>query len=193
MVDEKKAIRSELRQKRKAISPEERAKSEQLLKEYLSPFIKQGSKVAAYLACGSEADLLPWMQSAQDVGCRVFVPYIEEGNRRLWFTEYEKTGNELHSKPFFGIPQFEGKKYRAEELDVILLPLVGIDQRGFRMGQGGGFYDTTLEYCIGNADRPKLIGVGFSCQMVEALPTDPWDMQLDAFVSELGIKEFERL
>lgn len=192
MMDAKKTIRSALREKRKAISSEERIQSEQLLKQHLSSFFEKNCKIAAYLACGSEANLLPWMQSAQDEGSRVFVPFIEKDCRRLWFTEYEKEGNELHSEPFFGIPQFEGKKYRAEELDVILLPLVGIDQQGFRMGQGGGYYDTTLEYCVDQPNRPKLIGVGFSCQMVDSLPVDPWDMQLDGFISELGLKQFTR-
>ncbi len=184
MIEQKKAIRKTLRQKRKALSADERKQMELQLKRHLQPFVKRGRKIAAYLACGSEADLLPWIRYAQKRGCRVFVPFIDKKCKRLWFTEYHHRRNTLHSRPYFGIPQYEGKKYRAEQLQVILLPLLGIDQQGIRMGQGGGFYDASLQYCVHRADRPKLIGVGFACQMVEVLPRDPWDIPLDAFVSE---------
>ena len=182
---DKQLIRQQLRSQRKAIAGETRNYFEQQLAENLLPFIQEGRKIAAYMACGSEANLQYWLQKALTAHCQVFMPFIEEGEKRLWFTPYFPEGNVLHSQKHMGIPQYEGEKFRAEELDVILLPLVGIDRQGFRLGQGGGYYDASLAHCQ-NTDSPKLVGVGFSCQLIDAVPIESWDRKLHEFVSEKG-------
>ena len=72
------------------------------------------------------------------------------------------------------------------EHDVVLLPVVAFDDNGRRLGQGGGFYDRALESLIAAAPRPRpvLIGVAHEFQRVEQVHTDPWDIALDAVVTE---------
>jgi 5-formyltetrahydrofolate cyclo-ligase len=66
-------------------------------------------------------------------------------------------------------------------IDLWLLPAVGIDDRGFRLGQGGGFYDRTL------TGQPGLrVAVVYECQRVEFVPTEPHDQSIDAVVTEAG-------
>lgn len=69
-------------------------------------------------------------------------------------------------------------------LDAVLVPLVAFDAKGHRIGMGGGYFDTTF---ADPRQRPLLIGLAHSLQQVEAVPTQPWDVPLDAVVTELGL------
>ena len=70
--------------------------------------------------------------------------------------------------------------------DCLLMPLVGFDAKGNRLGMGGGFYDRTLaplqRLCDG-PPRPLLIGVAHDCQQVPVLPIEPWDIPLDVIIT----------
>ena len=75
------------------------------------------------------------------------------------------------------------------EPDLILVPLVAIDWLGTRLGRGKGHYDRVLRPLRKGGAR--LIGVGWSLQRIEGvIPTDPWDVPLDAFASPDGIEYF---
>ena len=64
------------------------------------------------------------------------------------------------------------------------MPLVAFDAQRNRLGMGGGFYDRYLATDTAVIKRPHLIGVGHQCQQVEALPLEPWDVMLDAVVTD---------
>ena len=68
------------------------------------------------------------------------------------------------------------------------MPLVAFDRAGNRLGQGGGYYDRAL---AGPSDlRPVTIGVAHAFQQVESVPVEPWDVALDAVVTEDGLLDF---
>jgi 5-formyltetrahydrofolate cyclo-ligase len=68
------------------------------------------------------------------------------------------------------------------------VPLLAFDLYGQRLGMGGGFYD---RYFAKSARRPKIIGIGYELQLAEhRLPTEPWDIALDAVVTENGARAF---
>ncbi|WP_350335170.1 5-formyltetrahydrofolate cyclo-ligase [Coralliovum pocilloporae] len=71
--------------------------------------------------------------------------------------------------------------------DVILAPMVGFDRRGIRLGYGGGYYDRYVERLINMDKRPLLVGIAHSCQEVERVPNEVYDIALDCVVTE---KEF---
>jgi len=79
----------------------------------------------------------------------------------------------------------------AQELNVIICPLVAVDLNGNRMGMGGGFYDTTLgkSYRAG-AKKPLKIGWCYDFQMVETLQRQPWDVPLDGLITPSGLRWF---
>jgi 5-formyltetrahydrofolate cyclo-ligase len=69
---------------------------------------------------------------------------------------------------------------------VILLPLLAFDRAGHRLGTGGGWYDTSLAY-LRDATRPAtplLVGVGYAFQEVDAVPPEPWDVDLDYIATD---------
>ena len=74
------------------------------------------------------------------------------------------------------------------EPDVILMPLLGFDSRGTRLGYGGGYYDRTLEKL---RKKPRLIGLAFAAQELEIVPREAHDVPLDMVITEQGVRSFE--
>lgn len=79
-------------------------------------------------------------------------------------------------------------------LQVLVMPLVGFDDQGHRLGMGGGYYDATLAYLRRRKiwRKPLLIGLAYECQRAEAIPFEPWDIRLDAVLTEKGLIRFSR-
>ena len=69
-------------------------------------------------------------------------------------------------------------------VDLILVPAVAIDQHGYRLGYGGGYYDRLRSDPLWR--RIPTIGIVFDSSYVEILPTEAWDLPLDAVCTELG-------
>ena len=76
------------------------------------------------------------------------------------------------------------------EPDVVVMPLLGFDKRGTRLGYGGGYYDRTLARM---KKKPKLIGYAFAAQELPEIPRQPHDLPLDAVATERGIRWFAAL
>ena len=75
--------------------------------------------------------------------------------------------------------------------DVVLVPLLGFDLSGMRLGRGGGYYDRTLAELRARRDI-LACGVAFHMQMVDKCPSAPHDQALDAVLTEDGLTRFER-
>ncbi len=183
-------LRRQLRQARQSLSPSARRRAEQQVSRCLKSCCKRGRRLGIYLAAGSELNLQPLFQAALKRGTRLYAPFIEPRQRRLWFTPYPPKTAAI-SRSIHGIAQFEGRKIRIERLHTVLLPLVGVDERGVRLGQGGGYYDASLA-AARRTLGPRRVGVGFACQLCAKIPAEAHDMRLDAFVSEHGWRHFVR-
>jgi 5-formyltetrahydrofolate cyclo-ligase len=73
--------------------------------------------------------------------------------------------------------------------EVLIVPLLAWDRRGYRLGYGGGFYDRTLRHL--RASRPRLaIGYAFAAQEVPEVPVDGFDQRLDMIVTEAEVLRF---
>lgn len=192
-MDAKSRLRRELRAKRKALSADERRRAEQRVLRLLKGYLKRGRRLAVYWPVGSELRLDGLAAAARRRKTELYLPYIEAGSLRLWFTPYAAGAapERRRARQRVQIPQFAGRKIRAHRLHAVVIPLVGTDARGFRLGQGGGYYDVSLSACAGRL-QPLKIGVGFACQQVEALPAEPHDIRLDHWVCETGIRRFRR-
>ncbi|WP_051940453.1 5-formyltetrahydrofolate cyclo-ligase [Stenoxybacter acetivorans] len=179
-------LRRRLRQARKNLPKNERFRAEKRINHQLYRLIKRGKKMAVYEAMGSELSLHDFVQKARQRGAKPYFPLIERKKLRLWFTPCtklsEKCGRQKQTWR-------QTPKIRAHRLHTIIVPLLGIDQQGFRLGQGGGYYDATL-FQAARSHLPRIIGAGFSCQKVDTLPTEPHDQALRSFVSEHGWQKF---
>ena len=189
------ALRRELRRRRRALTPLQQRQAARQLGQRLRrlPEVQRARRVALYLPSDGEIDptgLLPWFRRR---GARVHLPVLKPlSHNALWFVHYH-TGTPMTANRF-GIPEPEtrhgahrARRRPAWALDLILLPLVGFDDDGQRMGMGGGFYDRTLAFTRRPGPRPRLIGLAHDCQRVERLPVAPWDVPLDAIVSDARV------
>jgi len=73
------------------------------------------------------------------------------------------------------------------EPDVMLVPLLGFDKFGTRLGYGGGYYDRTLARMH---KKPKLVGLAFAAQELDIIPREDHDVPLDMVVTEAGLRSF---
>lgn len=183
--------RRQLRRARQQIPRETRQRAELATSRALKPLIKRGKKIAVYAPIGSEMRLDHFIRTAQKRGAHIYLPYITPKNLRLWFTPIDGKLERARGAGSLNIPQYSGKKIRAHRLNVMILPVVGVDKRAYRLGQGGGFYDATLaaNYSV---LQPRKVAVGFACQLVDELPSETHDCQVDDFACELGILSFKK-
>lgn len=185
--------RKYFRQMRQQLSPSQRQTAQRQTQAFLSRFIRRGKRIAIYSPIGSEMQLNQLQRIAQRRGAILYLPYIEMGKLRLWFTPLPTQAGVKAERPrgtnSLRIPQYAGKKIRAHQLDTMLIPIVGMDSQGYRLGQGGGFYDVTLA-AAQRSGLPMTVGVGFACQFCQQLPREPHDKPLDYFVSEMGVMKF---
>lgn len=190
---EKSELRRRLRRARAQLSGDERAAAEREIGRLLKRRIKRGGRIGVYWPMGSELRLDGFVRAAQKRGAKLYLPYIEPRSRRMWFTPYPADGVKQERKrgrAKLHVPQFAGRKIRVHGLSLLLVPIVGIDREGYRLGQAGGYYDATLS-AMKYRLQAKTIGVGFDCQLVDTLPREPHDLPLDGFVSESGVLVFK--
>jgi 5-formyltetrahydrofolate cyclo-ligase len=184
--DDKQALRRAVRRARIGLSHSDRTRAQQQITRQAARFIKSGKRIGGYLASGSELDLTPLLSRALERGAQVFLPVIPDRGRRLWFSLLGKA-DLWYRHPTYPLIEYAGPVVRAERLDVLFVPVLAVDEAGYRLGQGGGFYDTTLGAA---RRRPLLVGVAFDCQRVSRVPREPWDIQLDWLVTESGVHRF---
>lgn len=155
--------------------------------------LRPSRRIAAYLPYGHEADTSVLIERALERGCIVYVPVIT--HRRAFRMEFARFDSSARLRNnLFGIDEpiySPSTRIAPLHLDVIFLPLVAFDQRGWRLGSGAGFYDRRLHYLLPSRTwrRPKLIGIAYSCQE-SALQPDRWDVPMDAVITESALLRF---
>jgi 5-formyltetrahydrofolate cyclo-ligase len=156
--------------------------------------IASGCRAGFYIPAKGELDCLPLVSRALWLGAECYLPVVpHHSQKKLWFTRLGEGPHWAVNR--FGIPEFGHRhdKFRAAWLDVLFMPLLGFDLRGYRMGMGGGYYDASLAFLARRRSwrRPRLIGLAFEAQKVERLPEDPWDVPLDGVVTEQRFYRFK--
>jgi len=138
-----------------------------------------GLVVATYHPTGSEADPSVLAEAALDCGCALALPHVTSRDEPMRFLAWHPD-HPLHDGPF-GLSQPHHEREQVTP-DIILTPLIGFDHLLHRLGQGAGHYDRAFAAL----PRARRIGVAWSVQHVDPLPTDPWDVPLHAVVTEQG-------
>jgi len=187
---ERSALRRQLRQARRALSPlQQRKASQQLLRQLAQhPLYRRSKHIAFYLANDGEINPEPLLQHAHRLGKQCYLPVLcEWPTNRMHFQRLQT--NQRWTLNRFGIrePVYNrGLQTKPWRLDLILMPLVGFDEHGNRLGMGGGFYDRTFAFRRRwqHGSGPRLLGLAHDCQKVNQLPTAPWDIPLDGIVSD---------
>jgi 5-formyltetrahydrofolate cyclo-ligase len=141
-----------------------------------------GKPLAGYMPMRTEIDPLPAMAAHQGA---VGVPVIMAPAMALRFREWGP-GAAMIAGEFGALIPAEGAWVEPQ---VVIVPMLAFDARGYRLGYGGGFYDRTLQGL--RARGPVLaIGFAFAAQEVDEVPNDGFDQRLDGVVTEAGVRWF---
>jgi 5-formyltetrahydrofolate cyclo-ligase len=165
---------------RKAAFQRGQGQAAEILADYLAAH--RGKALSGYMAMRTEIDPMAAMAAHQGPVC---VPVIVAKGQPLRFREWSP-GCALVEGDFKAMIPAEGAWIEPE---VLIVPLVGFDARGYRLGYGGGFYDRTL--ALLRAKRPTVaVGFAFAAQELPEVPIDAYDQKLDAIVTEQGLRLF---
>ncbi len=189
-------LRRALRERRRALGEAQRTRlSRRICRELLKAIgpAARGRHIAAYAALPEEADLAVALAALDGRGAHLYLPRIRSYRRRQLAFASAAAGRRTN-RYGIGEPAGTAREIRASQLDVVLVPLVGFDASGTRLGLGGGYYDRAFAFRRhrGALSRPRLIGIAFACQQVDALPSAAHDVRLDAVVTEHGFSRFSR-
>jgi 5-formyltetrahydrofolate cyclo-ligase len=190
---EVRATRRRLRELRLGLDAGARTAAQRAIRRRLEQLgiFRRGTRVALYLPMPGEVDLRPCLDDAERRGVLVYVPRIlSRRNRRMVFAPW--TAGAAARRNVFGIaePLSAAGGRPVVGIDVVVLPVVGFDRRGNRLGMGAGYYDRALRRRQESTRpwrRPRLVGVAFACQELPAIPASPWDVPLDLVVTERGV------
>lgn len=182
------ALRREKLAARLALDPPTHAALSAALEQHLTalllPLVPQ---ILAFCApVRGEFDARPLVSGLIDRGWRAAIPVVAAVDAPMSFHVWTPASAMRADRYGVPIPQ-DG----AEVIpDIVLLPLVAFDARGFRLGYGGGYFDRTLAAMV---PRPQAIGIGFELGEVPDIRPEAHDIGLDAVVTEAGTRRFPRI
>ncbi len=187
-------LRQQLRASRNAIKGQLRKDASKRICDSVasSDAFQSSHTIALYWPNDGEPETQALFKSIWSHNKRLYLPALKtKESRELSFLLF--TSNTGLAENFYGIPEpTKTEEIPLTLLDLILMPLVGFDESGNRLGMGGGFYDATLGPMLSEkGSKPRLIGLAFECQKLEAgqLSAQNWDVPMNAVITE---KQFYR-
>ena len=190
MNQEKKILRYIMNRKLLTLKPKERHILSEALCSNLevSEYIKKAEILLAYSPMREEADIMPLIETALTYGKRAAFPRICGSEIRFHFIEKITGPWEIHpygiKEPITSLPVFTKEFIKTSGNVLALVPGLAFDLIGRRLGHGKGFYDRFLS---GTGSAIISIGVGFSFQVLNALPFQKWDYPMDAVCTDQGL------
>lgn len=186
--NEKRALRAELRQRRRTRTTTEREADSTALTETLRRFVeeRQVRSLALYLSAPDEPDVRPFLDWAFANGVRVLLPITREDGLLDW-----AVGDGSAETPgIAGMPEVVGEvlsPLAINDVDAILAPAAAVGQDGCRMGWGRGYYDKTLGSM---ANRPPVYAVIFDAEFLDEVPRETHDEPVDGIITPSRIITF---
>src|SRR3569832_1085493 len=130
----------------------------------------RSQRIGFYLPQGGEFDAHLLLNQALCMQRECYLPILPRRGRVMRFG---RVGRNTRMQPNrYGIPEpLDAKPLRARQLDLLLMPLVGFDKQGYRLGMGGCYYDATLAFMRHRRlwRKPRLIGIAYVCLFVVSL------------------------
>ena len=166
-----------------ALGEQQKQHQEEQLAVVLAPLLAKSRVTGGYSPLPSEISPLPALAKAASHGASIAFPAFVDHQEPFRFL----AGDAVEQGPWAVLqPRLDAPSVFP---DLVLVPLVAIDCKGTRLGQGKGHYDRVLEGL--RRHGALLIGVGWPVQLIEAaIPADPWDVPLDGFASPDRLEMF---
>jgi 5-formyltetrahydrofolate cyclo-ligase len=183
-------LRTQLRKARRALTlPQQRQAARGLYRQLAqTPLFRRARHIALYIPNDGEIDPRMLLRAAQRRGKKTYLPVLSAWPRTKMVFQRVLPG-EKFTPNRFRIPEpcvNIARQRVVWALDLILLPLVGFDELGGRLGMGGGFYDRSLAYQARRKtwQKPVLLGLAHECQKVDRLAQASWDVPLQGTVTD---------
>ncbi len=181
MSDDKVRLRLRLRAARDQLSEgERRQRSERIWARFVAELLPARARVGLYASSGGEVETDGLFAELRRRGHEVCYPRVDRSARHLEFVPVSAL--ETLRTGAFGLREPAGEAVPAASLAVLVVPGVGFDRAGHRVGMGGGYYDRVLAAYQGMA-----VGFAFACQLVDVLPALEHDRPVDCVVTEEGV------
>jgi 5-formyltetrahydrofolate cyclo-ligase len=180
------ALRSAARAARAGLSSFEREQASEKISDIVirSSWFRRSKFVACYLPMREEVDTWSIIGRAWRMKKRVFAPLVEK-NFAMQFCELTAESKLVFSR--YGLLEPQGGEIIAPRaLDIVITPVVAFDDDDNRVGMGGGYFDRTFSFLRNRQYlfHPKLIGLAYSCQRVEKITPNPWDIRVFRVINE---------
>lgn len=181
---QKKELRERTLQLRDAIPPEARIEKslEATAHGANAILIEAGSIVSGFFPIRSEIDPRPLMDNLRQKGARLCLPVVKD-RETIIFRELLR-GAELVDTGFG--TSGPGDDAAVLDPEVMIMPMSVFDNNGGRIGYGAGHYDRAISRLAEKGINPRLMGMAFDCQRIDAVPTEPHDQPLEAILTESG-------
>lgn len=183
MKELKNSIRQILRQRKEAMNPEDRLEKSKRVCHHVMTLIQDDETVMVYTSKEKEVNTTPLITTLFERGNPVIVPIIVKDDISLRLSYLRDFSVLVPST--FGVPEPIGNEILAtgQNVDTIILPMLGFDRTGGRMGYGAGYYDRFLA----KNQNVRKIGIAFACQEYDNMPVDENDIPMDYIITEKGI------
>jgi len=187
MSDLKAAHRTALGAARRALASETAVAAGRNIAARLSelPLFTESPAVLLYSATADEVDTEPIRAAAEEHGIHLYYPRLQRGRKDIEFVRVAP--GELLQAGAWGINEPLGnERFRPGASGLLLVPGVGFDRSGTRLGRGGGHYDRAIR-----RHRPPVtvVALAFALQVVPPLPRCEWDESVDLIVTEQEVVE----
>ena len=186
----KKVLRSQLLEKRKNISQEDRDKKSKIIIDKLMSTLeyKNATTIMAFASFGTEVDTHDFIKKSLANGKRIILPISIKEDRSLFLQEISNF-DELKPSTY-GILEPEKKiNFDKNKIDLVVVPGVAFDHRGYRMGYGGGYYDRFLS-SLNN--KTKIVAINFEELYVYRVIISKYDMKVPVLITDRKIRNFQR-
>ena len=150
--------------------------------------VMPGEVVSGFMPMRSEVDVRPLMAAIAEKGARICVPAILD-KTTIEFRELVR-GAPLIDMGFGTVGP--GPEAVVLEPTLMLMPLAAFDSRGHRIGYGAGYYDRAIDRLHQKGIKPRLVAIAWDCQEIDTVPDEDHDVQLDAALTESGLRRFNR-
>jgi 5-formyltetrahydrofolate cyclo-ligase len=182
---QRQTIRDEIRQRRRALTPVQQREAALLVAARVMqhPRVQAAQHIAVFLSFDGELDTQPLIAQLWQQGKPLYLPVLHPFSPgHLLFLRYSLNTPLVRNRFNILEPALDVHNILpVAELDIILTPLVAFDDRGQRLGMGGGFYDRTLQHWQHGGPYP--LGLAHDCQRVEQLSVESWDIPLPEIIT----------
>lgn len=187
----KKELRQQLRERMADLSPEELHRRSLAACSLLAETreFERAEIVLVFLSLRAEVDTTPLVLRAWRDGKRVLAPKVSWEERRMLPIEIRSLSDDVRESPLGLREPVGGMPVPVANIDLVVVPGLGFDRMGNRIGRGRGFYDRFLAHRDFDG---VACGFAIECQVVERIPVGDHDVQVDMLVTDETVRRFTR-